>query len=1082
MGYEKITETSGVVSGQARNALAWITGAAALVLFWLTLSPTAFPGDSATMTAVRLGIDPRLTPDHPLTLLCTSFVRLLPLSSAVYALNLWSALCGAVAAGLLCRYVIIWIDSRIVLDDELGERDARRAVLLGAGFAALAFATGASLWIAATRFHVAAFHAVLLLLAFSLLQDVQAHGRALQAYALALLCGLGCAESALFLLLTPYFAAMLLVALYRHNAVPWRRVTGLAVVGLLGASLYGWAAWHFAAVEDVSLRGYSGRFAIAVQMFLDQLGQVAAMLPSTGWIWIVVFAVVPWLAVQFEIWHGLNRRNDMVAMVFHVLLTIMALLVQSNAAFLPWSSALPSGRLPLVEGIFTAMVIGYLAVFWLLRYFDPAFRAPPDDASGGNVSQSADLRMMRGVGALMCLLLAFSVLLAGGRMLAHANGGRAAFADGYVAELLKQTQSRDWIVTDGLMDVKLRIAAAESGRTLRVLDLGTERHVIPIRHLRRTINEDPTLAEHRSAYRNAASLGAVAFIQEWLALDADALARLAFYAPPDLLLEAGLEPVPDRMLFLPANQIEPLRDRALLAEHEEYWTRMESLLSGAVDGDAVDRLRGVLRRHVSLAANNLGVLLEDLGRPEDAYAAYLRALSFDPDNFSAMLNRVVLVRAGIAPQDAKMAEADALVALEKIKRLPQARRLTLFYGYVRTPNVFARQSSEWMRFGRPRMAISALKRAADLAPEEGRIELRAQVAFLELAQGNQREAESSLLSIVAQAPTHVSALIGLYRIALERRDLEAARKWMEKVRQTGIRAESLMIEEASLDVLAGRVDDALAKLQDITDHNPKNLQAWSQFANLLLDQKRVSEVERTVLPRMRTAAGNTPNYFVFLTQGFLNQAKGIASFPAARVDLLNALRLQPGSRVILTELLRLDMALRDRAMMEQRARQLLRVERDDALANYVMGTLLLERDERADAIEHFRRSTRAAPSARGFNDLAEALRLDAQLAAAEAAVREALRLDPRHAYAYDTLACVLLDTERLEEARAASAEARRLDDASLPLMLTEARILARSGETVEVRDLLRRIGARSEQLSPQQRAEWERLNRDLRSR
>ena len=63
-------------------------------------------------------------------------------------------------------------------------------------------------------------------------------------------------------------------------------------------------------------------------------------------------------------------------------------------------------------------------------------------------------------------------------------------------------------------------------------------------------------------------------------------------------------------------------------------------------------LAGYWLRHMSLVANNLGVLMEDLGRKPHAFAAYAEARQLDEGNVSALLNQRAMVDAGFATNQA----------------------------------------------------------------------------------------------------------------------------------------------------------------------------------------------------------------------------------------------------------------------------------------------------------------------------------------------------------------------------------------------------------------------------------------------
>jgi predicted Zn-dependent protease len=167
---------------------------------------------------------------------------------------------------------------------------------------------------------------------------------------------------------------------------------------------------------------------------------------------------------------------------------------------------------------------------------------------------------------------------------------------------------------------------------------------------------------------------------------------------------------------------------------------------------------------------------------------------------------------------------------------------------------------------------------------------------------------------------------------------------------------------------------------------------------------------------------------------------------------------------------------------ENHAHALLRIDRDDALANYLMGTLLIDRNDLAGAEAYLRRSLASAPSSVVWNDLAETLRMRGKLDEAEKAVRQALAHDPKNAFAHDTLACILIDARRLPEAKLASATACELDPKAVPFKLTEVRILARTGDPIEAREMVRRLTQQTDYLSPRQRADLAAVATELKRR
>ena len=1051
------------------NRVAAVVGFTAALFFLINMTFSFFPGMSARLTAVALGLEPRLSPSHPLWMLLTFPARLLPPQIAVTALNLWSLLCGVFSVALLYRYLSRWIHQRIVLDAGLSERSIRLAALSAAGVAAVAFATSAPLIAASTRLHLASFHILLILISFNLLQDnIDAKDR-WRPFILAFLCGAGCTESVIFLVMTPYFAFMQLVALYKRQEASWARFTGLLLAGALGGSLYILAAAQFAGTPAYELAGYPSRKLVVFQMIVNQLAELKGMFAQTGWIWVLLMVFAPWLAIQFEARYGLNRRRDVATVIFNVVLILLVLPVQFNSGVLPWSESLPEGRLPVLEMLLTAMTAGYLMAFWSLRFLEPVelYESESSNRKRDDLKK-ADRAMQRTAGILACGI-AIMILSAAARNISISGSHGGRFAEKYAAELLDQLDGADWLVTGGTIDTLVRLAARERGMKLHVVDLARERDPVQRRALCRIIGHDPDFKERLPAHLNSARIGCATFFKEWLTSDTNAVHRVAFYTSPDLLYEAGYQVVPDRLVFRGVTGMEQAKDVSLLDRHRPFWDKMDDRLAGQAAGSPLATLRATLRRHVSMTANNLGVFLEDIQKPGEAYTAYGKALEFDSENFSALLNRVVLSRRNINPLDAEKNELEAAEMLNKIKGRPGSGHLSRYYGYVRVPGEFARLGFEWLSYGRPEMAESSLKRAISITPLSQRSTLLEGLAEIHFSNNELDQSEAAFRQILDLFPRNVNALLGMLRICVIRHNAQSAYEWLQKAADAGCDTRRLELERAKIEIVEKRYADAQRRLQTITDLDPNNIEAWACQGNLLLLQKDLVPIEKTILPRMKKISMDKPRYETALIEAYLNLAKsGRTNLINARENFLLALRLKPGSRSLLSEIVKIDYALSDMASAQQHASALLRIDRDDPSANYVMGSILVSQEDFAGAEEHLRRAVSASPSSSNCNDLAEVLRMQNKLAEAENFARKSLELDQRNPFAYDTLACILLELGDVDEALAMSLKARDIAPEELPFKLTEAKILLAKDNRVEARVLIHDLNSKRARVTARQ--------------
>jgi tetratricopeptide (TPR) repeat protein len=201
--------------------------------------------------------------------------------------------------------------------------------------------------------------------------------------------------------------------------------------------------------------------------------------------------------------------------------------------------------------------------------------------------------------------------------------------------------------------------------------------------------------------------------------------------------------------------------------------------------------------------------------------------------------------------------------------------------------------------------------------------------------------------------------------------------------------------------------------------------------------------------------------------------KGDKFLVPARENFILASRLQPGSSAVLSEIVKIDYKLKDQSSAEKHAAALLRLDRDNALANYVMGSIRIAQGELASAEDYLQLSAASNPTSPIYNDLAEVLRMQKKYDQAEVAIQKSLKIDTDNAFAHDTLASILLDSGRLEEAAIASKKAKLISPEVISFKLTEARILALRGHKVEVRVLLHELDRDKNKLSPQQRKQLE---------
>lgn len=1097
-GGSSVTVQNGVeveVASPPPLGMAWVLAAAlgllAFAVYLGSLSQGVFPGRPAQLMAGALGVEPWLSGDHPLWRLGLALWRALPGGGTVRGFNLFSALCGAVAITLFVPIVVRWVHGMFRGDAATPEQARCGALLAGLG-AAVCLAFSPAVWSAATRLDHLTFDLLLLLLALSLLQLYEAYGKVRYGLLLAVLCGIGAVESIFVVLLAPLIGVRLLVAIYARRRLTWGRVAGLALLALLGAVLAcALAAWHFSGQEGAALAGYTGWRSVAATMVRQQLLQVARFFPRVGWIWMVVLIVLPWLIATLSGRRGIERGGGGTFMLFHLALLVTVCLVVWCAPLAPTTESLRFGRLPVLETLLVSLTAGYLVAYWFSRYLAARASLVGDRDADETTSTSRPaknevdeqhLGRLRVIAtAAVCVLTLAALALPALRNRHVAGGKRGAFADACARWVLEELGPRNWLATDGRLDPHLAILASQQGRPLTLVNMTREHNPVGIRRLCRQIELAPELASRRMQSINAAHIGVTSFIRGWLADGTGTCERLGIQIAPELWSEAGKVAVPAVLVYLGQEPPAATSLTNLLARHREAWERLApDLRRSSWIADDAEILRATMRRHVGVSANNLGVLLEDVGHPREAFEAYLHALTVDPYNRSALVNRLMLTRAGLRPEYRVESERSVRAMMTQIKREPPARQAARFHGYIRSAEAFAKLGLEWSAFGQGNMARSALQQALRLGPPRRHSEFAAELAALYATEGSSAASEELFRGILAQDGTNRRALLGLLRLAIGRQDVETAEEYLQGAIQAGVPAPELALDQVAIDLAANRREEARRRLVALTDADSGNLPALALLASLWVADGEAQRASRELLPRMRKAAGNEPHHLVYLTEGRICDASGPASYRAARTAYQRALGLRPGRHELLAEILRLDYLLRDLPAMEHDARKLLALDRRHPFANYAMGFVLAARGELERAEDHFTCSAAAKSTPMVWNDLAEVQRRLGKPGPAEQSVRKALELQPGKATIWDTLACVLLDTNRVDEALQAIDRALELDPNAGPnILLTRAEALSRAGLRAESLAVLSQVRSKLDRLSAFDRNRAERLGQSM---
>jgi tetratricopeptide (TPR) repeat protein len=1046
----------------------------ALAVYGLTLSKGVYPGESARLMAVYSGLEPLELPMHPVWGAIVSWLSAVEFLSLPLRLNLFSALCSVLSVALLYRLMSFMVHEFIY--EEYSIEYAPRVSCWAGAVSALAFTFAVPVWQAATRLQVQSFDMLLVLVAASLLVAYADRGWRLFLVLFALLYGVGIVESVIFIPLAPVFLFFLIAVLWKRGGLSLNRVAWMGLLSVAGLSLYWFAAKSFLATHDGEALGFAGASDVVIGVWKTQLKELRSGLPRVNWLTLLLMSVVPWLAGGFASVRALNNERSWSQYTLHVTLTVMVVLGLCNSAVSPWEILKPFGRLPVWAYAMLAMTAGYLVAYWYLLL--KVERPKRGHSTSVLTKQTGDW-----LGLIITYPLIAIVLFAAVINALECRGSRGDFADRCAKEILDRLDGRTWFVTDGTLDAHLQIMARERGQELNLLCLQNDMSPFYLKWMAKQVEEKRLFPpEESQRMKNSLTLGILPFVQDWFALDKEIEKKVAVFGVPDFWYTAGLTPVPEFFFFSGSRDIGEFKGKPLFAEYSAFWKELDGVLAPNKDGsqDPVIRLRAHLRRHMGFVANNLGVLLEDLGKEDDAFAVYTYVHNtIDPENISAMFNRFEMARnnAAAASASKEAIERELKDFISNLKRQYPLWSLSRYYGYVRSPEIFARLGWGWALSGQTGAALAGVKRAIELLPTDKRTGVMQSMAAIYALADDRNKTEAIYQDIIKNDPGNRSAMLGLARLAVQEGALEKAKSWLEQAAKSDDKRGALGVEWAVIHLMNNDMDRARLALQETTDLQPKNLQAWAMLAMVNLQQNQTDEIETVILPKMEKLAGTSDNYFIQITRAQLGLKKGKNFQQQARESFIRASMLRPDIPGVKDAILQLDIAMNDQKNAELHARQVLRADRKHALANYVMGSLRLQEGAYGEAEDFLRRSVEANPSAAALNDLAEVLRRIRRFDEAEKHIRAALELSPELYVAWETLAVILLDAGRnLDEAERAVNKSLELYGDDIRVRITLARILLKKGEIERARETIRQVKSRQKELSPFDQEELAKLS------
>ena len=1037
--------------------LTLVVGVLSAVVYTSLLSDCTYPGQSASLVVTWLGLDNTTSLEYPVMNFFASQFGVTNAFSVVFS-----------ALSLMFTYIIV----ALVIRGKVEKSDMQeKAVFVSriAGLVACAvLAFSPAMMSASTHLSAEIFNLSLIMALFALAVAYYRTSARFFSWFLPLLLGVVSAFAlANSLALLPGIIVLAVVlgfcAAKRGENAGFKLFVFLFALNAVYFTYLPLAADSFSS----ALRTSSDQF---LSLFTRQGAIVSGL-----------FVLCPFYFAYIASGRAFGKAPGFSSWLFHF--TLMLFSVINVATPLSPSGLLGhTGYLPVATSFVAAATTGYVVAFFIFQF----------------VARENPLRRFSVASAGVFLFVISISLVINVFSFSHSDG---EFADKIAEMIIKEMRGRKWIVTDGMFDNHIRLAAARAGKEIHLVCLHRDDDEQYMQSLRKLVKDTRLCGPKNDELLLSLQLGVLPFVQDWFAADPNVASEVVVYGAPDLWYKAGFKPVPELLFFG--------GDRNVEVDWAAQWPMLDSLLAAPKgwgsyklwnEKDVLKKLRMTARRHVGMVANNRGVYLQDEKRPDEAWKMYcLVRESIDSDNICALFNQFEMARLGHPEAQKHRNEIEKTfktIIADKNRRYV-LWQLANYYGYIRSPEIFVKLGFTWARTGRPGEALSQIRRAIDFIPTDKRYSLMNMMASLYASEADVKKSRRLYEAVLEKNTNDHDALIGLMKLELMDGNSDKAVEYLERAAKVG-EGSRVKTELAMASLIRGDFLKAKSLLREVVDSNPKDMVSWSLYAAVVMQQydsskpdKReefMKELEEKIIPEMERNTPDKFNYHLQTTKAFVMLRKGDENRRAARDAFVAASKIRPDIVQTRDIVMGLDISLNDTIEAERHAKETLRKDRKSPLANYIMGAMSLQRGDFASAEAFLRRSVNnPRPLAIALNDLAEVLRRQGRIPEAEQFARQAVKAAPNMYIVYETLASVLLEakSKNLDEVeghilKAVELSSDSLNKEDLRVLMTLARVQILKGDLLRAKGTIRKIGSRKEELSDFEQKEFEELRKSAR--
>jgi Tfp pilus assembly protein PilF len=404
-----------------------------------------------------------------------------------------------------------------------------------------------------------------------------------------------------------------------------------------------------------------------------------------------------------------------------------------------------------------------------------------------------------------------------------------------------------------------------------------------------------------------------------------------------------------------------------------------------------------------MARNNLGIVLADKGRLDEAIENYRQGIQINPKNFKAFNNLGL-----------------ALVAKGRLDEAVESYREAI-RSNPNYPEALNNLGIALVEKGRPEEAIRHFYQALQIKPDFAEALNNLGIALAN--KGQFEEAIKDYHQAIQINPNYSEALNNLgIALAGKGRFDEAIENYRQAIQINPHYFEALNNLGLAL-VARGRPDEAMESYREAIRSNPDYAEALNNLGNVLAGRGRLDEA----IENYRKAIQANPNDFKALNNlGLALVAKG--RLDEAIENYRRALQVNPNYSEALNNL---GIALADQGRLEdgmESFRQAVRINPDNFKALNNLGLALAAQGRLDEAIENYRRAVRSNPNYfEALDNLGSALTAGGQLDEAIKSYRQAIQINSHRPEIFFHLGMALGQAGRNGEAADQYREALRLN-------------------------------------------------------